>query len=302
MASLLNQPQFRTLTYILDKVRSHFGQSDPRLEATIVPDLTDRMREICAMYPFWFLVGFPDIISFPRLTSEDGWIARGWYICAAGEQSFNLQTMVDGSTTSAMRANVEAKTIEYCKVYDLQGALLSDLNVAHPDLFGSDALLQSTTSQQLRGVPMSCMPITELAVTKLVLNPVPDAQYVLQICWQYATIPWFSYNNDVTNLLLMHYPRVVEALVGELYAKFFKQPDAIAYFEKMLMGDAGGNVVSGQKDPGLIATMKRDTMNRFSQNTDEVEWRHSARDAVGRRVNYGRGVWDPYYYGPTPYA
>lgn len=101
---MLPAPQMRTLRYIIDKVKLRYGQSDPRLENQIVPELTDRMREICSKYPFWFLDVEPGTDVFaslplpqdqswvlPTTTQPNGWVDRGWLVISAGVPTYGLQ-------------------------------------------------------------------------------------------------------------------------------------------------------------------------------------------------------------------
>jgi len=301
-------PQVRTLAYSLYKVKARFGKSDPELEASIVNEVTDRLREICADYPYWFLSVEPGGIAFPfdpapSNPATHNWFERGWFVTTVGVESYPLYVQVDLSDDCTMMAPSEAKCMNWVKRFSLQGAMEADLRIVHSDAYLSWGNNQGgANTGMLKGAPYMAFPYTRNRATYLRLNPIPDKQYIIAASWQLAWPPWFAYGDCVTNLIMEYYPRVIECLIGLQYADFFKETEELAYYHNELYGDEMGSIRPGLKNIGLVGTMRKDTIMRYSQETGEVEWFPSSRAAVGRGGAFRRQPSDTYYISPSEYG
>lgn len=288
-------------------MRLRFGQSDPRLENSLVPEVTDRMREMCSEYPYWFLRVNPgDTIQadFPFPSTEpSGWKDRGWFITVDGQTSYALEAAVDLGVDEALIAPCEARELVSVKMYDLNGAFLGDLAVLTDNEFLSRGnQLGGSTSGVYRGYPTTAKLNTQPGQPSYIqLSPTPDRKFVLAVSWDLAYPPWFGYQGSATNLIMMVYPRLVECLIGIQYAEFFKEWEAKKAYEAEIWGDAGGKFGSAIPNSGIVGRMKKDTCERASQETGELEWHASSRGAIGRNGGYHRTPGDAYYVGPGNY-
>lgn len=302
----LGLPSLRTLRYVLDKARIRFGQTDPRLENQIVPEITDRLIEICAEYPYWFLRVDPDIPTFPvPQSTATGWLYRGWYLIGENQKSFPLQSVVNQTSDITLLVSTECRQLNFVKCFDLNGSFLVDMMVSGGDEFWSKAWVQQPDSSITNGMPRIARPYSvqlgNLGGSTVQIAPQADQKYMLCVGWDMAHPPWFQHNNSVTNVLLIQYPRLIEMLVYIQYAEFFKEWEIKEKCEREIWGDAQGRVAASIPNWGIIGRMKLDTQARMGQQTTEMEWHQSARDALGRGGGYQRNLYDPYYYGNTPY-
>lgn len=195
----------------------------------------------------------------------------------------------------------EASRIQYCKRFDMNGSLLCDMEVVNSNMFFSYSNMQGTGTGLYTGPPNFLLPQSIPGQTILRLNPIPDRQYLLCISWSLATVPFFTYMNSVTNLMLMYYPRAIECLIGMMYADFYKDTVGFQKYAYELYGDNDGAIRAGQKSCGIIGSMQRDTEEKYRQQNEELAWTESSRSAVGRGGSYRRSPLDPYYSSPTPY-
>ena len=304
-------PELRTWAWVVSKVAQRFGKDDPRLRSMLFDDVTSKLREICAEFPYWFMTvepgsqvvgGFPYIIA-PTAPLTLGWLDRGWFITTVGQERYPLMAQVDLSEDMTLLAPCEAKEMNYVKRFSLSGAMEADLAIATSDKYYSWGCNQGVANTgMLSGAPYMVYPDTNHGATTLCLNPVPDSAYIMCCSWDLATPPWFTYRECVTNLILQYYPGVIECLVGIAYAEFFKESDLLTYYDMKLFGEEMGRVRSGIKKHGIIGTMRNDTNSRFSQETQELEWFQSARAAVGRGGAWARRPGDSYYISPNDYT
>ena len=264
------------------------------------------MREICGEFPYWFMTVDPGVdvyadIPIPESTVP-GWIDKGWFITEEGRAEYDLQVAVDMSTTESLIANCEASQIKFVKRFDLTGALLADLTATDPNAYLSWGNLQGANSTGVyKGAPLLYSLYTRDGNSHVRLNPIPDRKYLISISWDLAYPTWFQLDNGITNLMLMHYPRAVQCIVGMQYARWFKEAELFELYRKELYGDARGRVRSDIPDYGIIGLMKKDTNRRLGQDTQEIEWHASSRAATGRGGSYRRSPYDSYYIGPGNY-
>lgn len=295
----------RTLGYCIDRAKRRFGKTNQDLETTLPMALTDRLREICAEFDYWFLrvepgqanPAFP-YTTAPTVFKQDRWLLPGWLATQAGTEAYALQTPLQIVSDDALWAPSEASRLVYVKRFGLSGAMECDLSVKSGNTYFSEGTFTGSSGQ---APPQYAWAQTIDGVTYLRLNPIPDQVYLMSVGWQLAVPPWFGNGPSLTNLLMFYYPRVLVTLTLLEYAEYYHEADAFAFYTKQLWGDARGRVRSDIPDYGLIGAMKIDTMQRWGQESEELAQYRSLREATGREGFGHRQPGDSYYSGPTPY-
>ena len=304
-------PPQRTLDYAIKMARASFGKTDPELEASLRPAISDRLREICSDYDYWFLRVEPGIAApanFPYTTppsspSTYDWIDRGWLLTTPGQEVYPLYVQVDLSADCCAYTPSEAKHLIYVKRFSLQGAMSSDLEVVDSDAYWSRGSNQGVANTGfLRGAPQIVNLYTRGRASFIRLNPVPDDYYILAVSWQLAVPPWYQVGDCVSNTILEYYPRLLKCFVGLEYAQFFKESEQEEYYHREIYGAEMGSFRPGLPRHGIVAQMRKDTIQRWEQQSQELAWYPSARAALGRGGSWRRQPGDSYYVSPSDYG
>lgn len=292
----------RPFSWATESAFRDFGKTDRRLEEQLYLSVTDRLRELCVDFPYWFLTVEPGVIVPAALpytsapTTFPGpsrFLDQGWFLTQPNVEYYPLFTAMDSLQNTGW-GPVEASQIHWISQFTLEGGFCSNLPISESEAHFS----LGSPRTQFTGAIRSVMPHTINGITYLRFNPVPNDTYLMATSFQLAYPPWVSLGGDWTNWMFQYYPRCIELLVKICYAEFYHEVEAKKDYMRDLYGDAGGKVRSEVPFGGLIETMKNDTWKRNEQRTQELPLGKSSLDAVGRGGYARRGPGGPYYQNP----
>lgn len=288
-------------------MKRKFGKSSAELEANIEGYLEDRFREIITDFDYWWTyvspgfvlpTGFPYSVLPALLAGR--FVDQGWLMLQEGVEFYQLQFASSQSTTAPSSfAPAEASRIRFASLYDVSGTFLDNLAVDNPEGYFSKGSYGSVN----KGTPICCTPHTINGATYLRFRPTPDREYFVALGFQLATIPFVPDGASRTNLLLETYPRVVMQMAGLEYAEYYHDDKMLQFYYRELYGQTDSGKIRGDMNwEGSIGRMKRDTLRRFMQDSDELPQWKSVAESVGRGGPGSHSPFESNYYGPPWYG
>lgn len=273
-------------------------------------DVTNKLRRICVEFPYWFLkvepgTEVPQNIPYataPTSFKMGSFLDQGWFLTSPGVATYPLFATVMGDNIDGSNnywTPVEAQQIHYVYQFNLDGGSSNELVVTDSYGYFNQGIPSANLGSSKNFV---VYPQTFNGFTSLRLNPVPDSTYLMCTSFQLAYPPWIGEGPGMTNWMLFYYPEVIQLLVKLQYAEHYHELQALQAYQRELYGDGGGRNRSDIPYPGLLADMKTDTYKRDEQQSQEVPWYRSSREAVGRGGQYSRSPGDAWYTGPTGYT